>query len=375
MKILFNAAISANIGGNLYKYNGVRRNDVCLNNSQANNFEPINCVKYMAFRAKPDSVMLLSQSDKLLCAYSRKKMISPYALRTIFAKLAKKTNAQSAVNFLREYREYMPAVETEVFDMFEEYGACGKKTFQDILIEKRPEALINLRQKQTEVLHSTDDYIFSSSLDENIAEELLYIRDVALLKIGDGTFGRSDVLEQLKSIETDDKDKVGIHEIYKKWYNLPRSLKDYDAFIVKYSKFSHNDIAQRLLSMSVASVEHIRPYASGGQDILWNYALTQLLYNQDKGDMNLAEYDELNPDIEIRKNLPRYIDDVCGEIKRGNPYFEAHYTYPSQLRQNVISETGWKSYMPEIVTPNLNSREKQIQSSKKGSNRYRTNHK
>ena len=127
--------------------------------------------------------------------------------------------------------------------------------------------------------------------------------------------------------------------------------------------------------MSVASVEHIRPYASGGQDILWNYALTQLLYNQDKGDMNLAEYDELNPDIEIRKNLPRYIDDVCGEIKRGNPYFEAHYTYPLQLRQNVISETGWKSYMPEIVTPNLNSREKQIQSSKKGSNRYRTNHK
>lgn len=332
------------------------------------------CPKQISFYAKPDSTMLIAQSNKLLCAYSRKPMISPYTLRSIFAKLSKKTNAQSAINFLNEYREYMPEVETEIFDMFEEYGASGKKTFQDILLEKRPEALIRLRQKQTDVLHSADDYIASLS-DENLVDDLFYVRDVALLKVNDGTFGRSEVLEQLKSIETEGKNKNKVHEVYKKWYSLPRALKDYDAFIVKYSKFSHNDIAQRLLNMAVASVEHIKSYASGGQDILWNYVLTQMLYNQDKGNMNLAEYDELNSNIEIKKNLSKYIEDVCSEVKRGDSYFGANYLYPKQLRQNIITETGWTSFMPEIDISRSYSCRKQIPNSQKGANRYRTNHK
>lgn len=370
MKVLFNNLSLYNAVTN---YRGQKRQttEISENDKPVSLYETTGLYN-VSFCAKPDSTMLLSQSNKLLCAYSRKPMLSPYFLRSVFAKLSKKTNAQSAINLLKEYREYMPPVETEIFDMFEEYGANGKKTFQDILIEKRPEALTRLRQKQTDILHSTDDYIFS--LDENLAEELLYIRDVALLKVEDGTFSRSEVLEQLENIKTDNKNKNKIHEVYKSWYNLPRALKDYDAFIVKYSKFSHNDIAQRLLSMAVASVEHIKPYVEGGEDILWNYVLTQMIYNQDKGDMNLAEYDELNPDLEIKKNLPKYIDDVCGEIKRGNPYFESHHLYPKKLRENIITETGWReTTMPEVITPQLSGRAKQIPNSQKGANRYRSN--
>ena len=371
MKILFN---------NLPLYDNYthqqRKNTQVHKNSENNKPDSIlgtTGVSSVYFCARPDSTMLLAQSDKLLCAYSRKPMLSPYVLRSIFAKLAKKTNAQSAINFLKEYREYMPSVETEIFDMFEEYKPSGKTTFQDILTEKRPEALARLRQKQTEVLHSADDYILS--LDEILAEELLYIRDVALLKVDDGTFGRSEVLEQLQNIKTDNKNKNKIHEVYKKWYALPRALKDYDAFIVKYSKFSHNDIAQRLLNMAAASVEHIKPYADGGKDCLANYVLTLMIHNLDKGDMNLADYDELNSDIEIKKNLPKYIDDVCSEIKHGNSYFAQHYTYPADLRRNVIAETGWKSFMPELNISQLSGNQKQIQNSRKGANRYRYNHK
>ena len=155
---------------------------------------------------------------------------------TIVAKLAKKSTAQSAINFLREYQYYMPKVETEIFDMLEEYGASGKRTFQDILIEKRSDSLSRLRQKQTNVLHSTDDYIFSLQ-NEELAEQLLYTRDAALLKVNDGTFGRNEVLEQLNNIVTGDKNKKEIHEMYKSWYKLPCALKDYDAFIFT-SKFA-----------------------------------------------------------------------------------------------------------------------------------------
>ena len=372
MKVSFN---NLSLYGNCKYYQGQKAhisNQISEDSKFSTTTEP---VKYFAvqFCAKPDSTMLLAQSDKLLCAYSRKPMLSPYTFRSIVPKLAKKTNAQSAINYLKEYREYMPTVETEIFDMFEEYGASGKKTFQDILIEKRPDALVRLRQKQTEVLHSTDDYILSLD-DEELADELLCIRDVALLNVNDGTFGRSDVLEQLKNIETNDKNKNKVHEIFKNWYKLPRALKDYDAFVVKYFKFSHIDIAQRLLSMAVASVEHIKPYANGGQDILWNYVLTQMLYNQDKGDMSLSEYDELNPEIKIKENLPKYIDDVCNEIRKGNKYFECNRKYPEQLRQNIVFETEWQ-HLPEISSSQLNCHDRQIPNSQKGANRYRQNRK
>lgn len=351
-----------------------QRHTYCANNENGSETVSVPAANYypVSFHAKPDSTMLLAQSDKLLCAYSRRPMLSLYKFRTICAKLSKKTNAQSAINFLKEYRDYMPAVETEIFDMFEEYGARGKTTFQDILMEKRQEALTNLRGKQRDIMHSTDRNILK--YDKDLAEQLFYLRDVALLKVEDGTFSRSEILENLENIleytELSEKDKQNLNEIYKKWYKLPRSYMDYDAFIVKYSKFSHNEIAQRLLSMAVATVEHIIAYARGGEDKLGNYALTCMLYNQDKRDMNLARYDACNPEIGLRENLPKYIDDICGEIKRGNPYFCSYSAYPSELRQSIITETGWESFMPEIEPPKQ-IKISQIPGSKKGANRYR----
>jgi len=336
------------------------------------NFVPSSSAYSLAFMARPDSTMLLAQADKLLCAYSRRPMLSPYKFRSLSAKLDKKPTAQAAINFLKEYREYMPQVETEVFSLFEEYDAKGKKNFQDILIEKRAESLENLRRKQREILNSTNGML--KNVDNMMAEDFLSLRDVALLKVEDGTFSRSEVLNHLGILMKKGKYKDTFEEIYKKWYTLPRSYMDYDAFVVKYSRFPHNEIAQRLLSMSVATVEHIKPYANGGNDNLWNYALVCKLYNTDKGDMNLAEYDKLNPNIGIKTNLPKYIDDICREIKCGNKYFECNDLYPKMLRANIILETNWW-HLPKVKTPELSYSDRQIPSSRKGANRYRQNRK
>lgn len=329
------------------------------------------------FRAKPDSTMLLAQSNKLLCAYSRKPMLPLYTFRMICSKLTKKTTAQAAINFLREYRDYMPEVETEIFDMFEEYGATGKKDFQDILMEKRPEALDRLRQRQKEVLHSTDDYIMGIGGD--IAEELFSIGDVATLLVDEGSFSRTDVLEKVECIptymEVSGRNQQKLDEIYKIWYSLPRSLMDYDTFIVKYSKYSHYAIAQRLLEMSVASVEDIKPLANGGINMLKNKVLVRMLYNKDKGAMNLARYNEYNPGIKIKENIPKYIDDVCSEIERGNEYFVKNSTYPEDLRQIIIEETNWNDFMPDAITVKPIGKASQMKVSQKGSNRYRHGHK
>ena len=93
-------------------------------------YHPIN------FIAKPDASFIMAQTGNL-CAYSRKTMLLSYDLRTIYAKLAKKTNAQSAINFLYEYEYYMPDVETEIFGFLQENSDGGKRTFQDILYDKK----------------------------------------------------------------------------------------------------------------------------------------------------------------------------------------------------------------------------------------------
>ncbi len=376
MKVLFNTALPVNshLGICVHK-NDLKKSYACYDAPQTEGTPPVCNLPHITFKAKPDSVMLLSQADKLYCAYSRSKMLSPYTFRAICSKLSKKPNAQSAINFLKEYREYMPKVETEIFDMLEEYGVSGKKTLQDILTEKRPESLARLREKQKCILTNADGKIMQ--LDKDIAEEVLGIRDAALISIDDGSFSRHKLLDRLKMIEAQDtKTKTQLHNIYKRWYTLPRSYMDYDAFVVKYSKFSHEEIAQRFLSMAVATVEHIKPYAKGGQDNLLNYVLVCKLYNNDKSDMNLAEYDELNPDIEISTNLIRYINDIKNEIKHGNRYFEANYLYPKHLGENIALETGWASFL-NVAPENLKNFRKtsQISGSQKGSNRYRTNHK
>jgi len=372
MKISLNTAYTVNRHIKEYKqHNQSQKRTSCY---QSHN-NPCNAVvPVLSFQAKPDSVMLLAQTDKLRCAYSGEKMLSPYMFRSICAKLSKKNNAQSAINFLKEYQEYMPTVETEIFDMFTEYSNGGKKTLQDILLQEHPKALTRLREKQRNVLISSDENI--NMLDKDIAEEVLGIRDAALIGIEDGTFSRHKLLERLKIINSQDaRTKHLLNNIYAKWYTLPRSYMDYDAFIVKYSKFPHEEIAQRLLSMSVATVEHIKPYAKGGKDHLWNYALVCRLYNTDKEDMNLSEYNELNPEIGIQKNLLKYINNVSNEIEKGNKYFEVNYLYPKQLGQNIFLETGWKEFN-EINDDMRNFRNTpKLTSSKKGNNRYITNHK
>lgn len=359
---------------NINYYQSKKTANTQVRNNSHNMYDVLTVAAYpmINFKAKAvstDISLLLTQADKLLCAYSRRPMISPFKWRTIMAKLSKKTTAQSSINFLKEYRKYMLDVETKIFDMFEQYGASGQTNFQEILQEKRPKALENLKQKQREVLNSTNDYIHT--FDENLAEELFYIRDVALLKITDGSFSRHKLLEQLGNLEVSKKDKAKVRDIYKMWYTLPRSYMDYDAFIVKYSGFSHEEIAQRMLNMSVATVEHTTAYSKGGKDKLENCALVCRLFNLDKDAMSLVDYDEYNPEIEIKKNISKYIDDVISETNRGNPFFVKNNDYANDFRQHIIDNTGWKIKTKNVVTPRETIQTGKLTSSRKGANRYR----
>ena len=107
------------------KSNNIYKNKSVSDNKPINNKElltvPYN-INYATFTFKMNqrANILLKNSDKLNCAYSGKKLISPYISGEIFKILDKKTSAKSAVNFLDKYAQngYLHSLESKIFNIF-----------------------------------------------------------------------------------------------------------------------------------------------------------------------------------------------------------------------------------------------------------------
>ncbi len=292
----------------------------------------------ISFRRNADVDFLLSQAKNLRCAYSGITMLSQAELKEIFTKLEKRTNAQSAINLLQNYESYMHDIESIIFDILKDASHKTKRDFQDILLELKPESLLRLAEKQKNIIKSTDKIIRKMSPD--VAKQVEAIRDSALQKIEDNSFGRQPPLEMIKAVKATGTDLDRVIRVYQAWYKLPYSATDLDAFIVKYSRKPHADIARRLLSSSVATVEHIQPSSCGGGDELGNFLLVSARFNNERHSMPLDEYIMLNSEIDIKKNLQQYIDDIIDEMRRKKSTFHHRSWYPNKIKKVINRETS-----------------------------------
>lgn len=374
MKVLLNPVLGTNNKfGRIYLGVNVRQKQNIEQPTGENmSILPSAAYQPISFKAKPDASFIMAQTGNL-CAYSRRPMLLSYDLRTIYAKLAKKTNAQSAINFLYEYEQYMPEVEVEVFDFLQDNSDGGKKTFQDILYDKKNDSIDNLRSKQAVILGSDETDRIISGLSGHARDYVSRMRDSAMYRIYDtqNPFSRHELLNQLDSIQTNDENAAKLFELYNLWYKLPRSFMDFDAFVVKYASSPHDFIAQRLLSMSEKTIEHLVPTARGGKDYLGNYAPVMKLHNNDRGNMRLQRYDALNPDIGIKQNLQKYIDDIAEDIAGKKTLFATRSWYLKDFRKNIQEETeGTFNIKAAEIKPRRNHK---LTSSQKGRNRYITN--
>ena len=285
----------------------------------------------------PHAEFLMSQVNKLRCAYSDKLLLAPDLAKEIFQKLHKRANAQSAINLLQGHVKYMHDIEAIMFDIFKDAEHKNKRDFQDILIEEAPEALERLKVKQTRILNSGNKII--ETLDNDLAEKVRAIRDEALVKIENDTFGRKSPLEKLFALTANGKDIDKLMKIYYRWHKLPSSSRDIDAFIVKYSKQSHENIAKRLLSTSIATIEHIIPQSRGGADSLSNYILVSAEYNNNRNSMPLDMYIQLTTDVDIASNLQKYLNRTIFEINNPKSAFRQKAAYPEMIAKTIRRET------------------------------------
>lgn len=285
-----------------------------------------------------DMEFLLGQAKKLKCAYCGLPMIPQEEMKEIFQKLERRPNAQSAINYLQYYEGYMHDIESIIFDIFKDASHKSKRDFQDILLEFRPESLRKLKEKQISIMHSANKHI--EKMSEPVAAQVRKIRDAALEKIKDDTFGRQPPLEMIKAVKAEGSDLYRVIRVYQSWYKLPYASKDLDAFIVKYSMKPHLDIAKRLLSPSCATIEHIKPSSRCNNESMSNYILVSAQFNNERKSMPLDEYIMLNSDIDIKKNLQKYIDDIIADMGNKKSQFNRRSWYPGKIKKTIEEETS-----------------------------------
>lgn len=285
-----------------------------------------------------DTFVLLNYADRLNCAYGNRPMIAQNELQKLFSKLAKRPNAQAAINLLQNYVRYMYRIEGEVFDLFLDADHKNKLNFVQILKEYVPSSLERLKEKQQSILTSTDTII--DMLSPKVKEQAKAVLEDTLIKTEDGTFTRKYPLDLINGIKGNPDDVKLLDNIYHAWYQLPRSSKDIDAFIVGYSKQSHDAIARRLLSSAAATIEHIKPQSKNGGDTMSNYLLVCAQLNNERSSMPLDEYIMLNPDIEIPKNLQIYMDSVIREIGIKNSLMSTKSWYPEAMKETILEESS-----------------------------------
>ena len=305
---------------------------------------PINFISYsnISFKKNIDAEFLLRQTKHLKCAYSGKLMLSQGEIKDIFSKLERRTNVQAVINLLQNYEKYMHDTEVAIFSLLKESKHRNKRDLQDVLQELQPEALVRLKEKQINILKSTDGII--EKLSPNIANLVRLIRDNALAKIKDNTFGRQPPLEMIKAVKAKGSDLNKIIKIYQAWYKLPNSARDVDAFIVKYARKSHAEIARRLICSSMATIEHIVPTSRKKKDadFLGNMILVSARFNNERHSMPLDEYIMLNQDVDMRQHLQKYVDLVIREINRPGSEFSHCGMYPERIRKAIAKETAGK---------------------------------
>lgn len=193
-------------------------------------------------------------------------------------------NPRTTILLLNKMEKYMHPVEKNIFSMIKkEHKKHPDRNFHEILISKRPQAEKELIREQTEILNSI--LLLSRNIPKKYQQEINNLIKNTYSQIFNqepqATFRRKKFIEKLENcienIENQEmeehtnylspSEKRTYYRIIKKTYKMPTSYNSVPAFIVKYSKqeYSHKNIATRLISGSVATVEHALPSVLGGE--------------------------------------------------------------------------------------------------------------
>lgn len=239
---------------------------------------------------------------------------------------------KTMIKMLATCENSMHPVEKEVFKKIKILHKINPhKTLQDIMLDLRPGHNRLLVQAQTKVFDKINSLAMNAP--ENTKMELQrYITISRRLVNKDKNcehFKRKRFINEIMNIAENIPDGELVRNIFWQATSLPTSGKDINAFISKYSgtvkrqvngqtiyeQRSSREIAQRLISESMGTVDHILATDLGGEDIAANKLIMCSKCNSEKSNKTLLETIQDNPDM--IKNAQKHINDIIYNINTG----------------------------------------------------------
>lgn len=328
MRILgLNFIQGTNIRNNQYDYSS-QYSPVLKQGIQQDTFCRSDKIAAPAFTAKQEQIsrdpLTKLYKEHLTCICCGRTMIDPKVIEDMRENHVFRCPTKDAIKILEKYENNMHTVEKSVFNLLKEQNNLyPDRSIQQHLIELKKTHEIKLIQKQVGIFKLIDKY--AEKIKPELHDEIrTYLLDsFNTIKENGSDFSRIKFIKGLESILQNYPNTANKEKLIRLAGKLPTAYDDIDAFIVKYSKpkYTSENIAIRLLSYSMATIEHIHPQtpdttgkteaeAVKGANHLYNYVPECMRCNSFRSNKpmvyQLEDYPEMF--INAQKAFDRYID-------------------------------------------------------------------
>ncbi len=226
----------------------------------------------------------------------------------------------------------------------------ASKNIKEILVSLFDEAEKRLVAEQKKILEQT--HLMATELTgatlSRVENDFKVVESILSDNFSQVIFKRKTLLNGFRCLlenETDPHNKAVLEQIMQTLPTLPTSGNSSDAFIVKYSRRSPKEIADRLLEPYLASGEHILPESCSGVSHYSNYLVIHKRCNENRASINFREFLEANP--QIVDLIYRHVSAVESKIKRGHK-FTSSETYVAEVLETLNRESegliDWQKY-------------------------------
>lgn len=206
--------------------------------------------------------------------------------------------------------------------------------FCEILNQISDDYRERLRMKQIAVvIDLTNDIMKKYPKKEAQIEKWRYQEiKLAINSEDEGEFRNKALTDMLLKFNKDNKIKIPRSELEPYFSRLPNSKKDNDAFVVKYKRRSSEEGIYSLIKHTTATIEHIDPYCSSGNNDYSNLLLMCSDCNNARGIIPYKDFLDEHP--EMIKNIKKYLNNIEKLLEKPNT--------PSAIKQQ------YKGYIQEI---------------------------
>ncbi|MBR2525710.1 hypothetical protein IKE67_04525 [bacterium] len=249
--------------------------------------------------------------------------------------------SKEAVKTLDKYEKHMRPIEKECFNLLK--GWSEEKpdaNFRDLLRENKAPQLAKLQEKQNTILDTVNE--ISKQLSEKEQQEIQKVTDLTRKLVASDDkeikFKRKSFIKDVEKLEPQISNKEVYAQIHQEAEKMPTSQNDVSAFVVKYSERSHKEIGERLVKLSVGTIEHIHPRSEGGRNVPGNYMLECGGCNHERQSIPLGDWVDAHP--EMKENSQKYIDEVIKRINKGE--MKGFSFYPEAVAKTLYHESNGK---------------------------------